>query len=174
MIFTAALWLAALIHEQKVKQCVFKEPLPLAWTCQPPGVASDPETCVALPAPNECEEFHCPEYPAGCQIATPKPVRRGTCPKRCDVVQYPPGTMSRNWESIVREMFSSLNAEGHLQIALENGILVSARNSFNGEAFEISSSQFSPPPGDYVILFQDPVTCNVIARDHMILEPKRE
>ena|SRR5215813_5051442 len=138
MIFTAALWLAALIHEQK------------------------------------CEEFHCPEKPAGCQIATPKQVKPGTCPKRCDIVHYPPGAMSRNSESIVREMFSSVNAQGLLQIALERGILVSATESFRGEDFEIRSSPFSPPPGDYVILFRDPVTCNVIARDQMIVEPIRQ
>jgi len=80
--------------------------------------------------------------------------------------------MSRNWESIVREMFSSPNAQAQLQIALESGILVSATSSLSGEVFEIKSSPFSPPPGDYVILFQDPVTCNIIARAHSIVEPK--
>ena len=138
MIFTATLWLAALIHEHK------------------------------------CESFHCPENPAGCQIATPKQVKPGTCPKRCDVVHYPPGAMSPNSESIVREMFSSVSAQALLQIALERGILVSATDSFRGEAFEIRSSPFSPPPGDYVILFRNPLTCNVLARGHMIVEPKRE
>jgi hypothetical protein len=204
MIFTAALWLAALIHEHKIQHCVLKEPLPLACTCQPPGVTFDPKTqchpmatlpdgqhvvlldcvnsrpgpwappqpCVALPPPIECEEFHCPENSPGCQIATTKQVKLGTCPKRCDVIRYPPKTMSRNWKSIVREMFSSPTAQAQLQIALESGILVSATSSLSGEVFEIASSQFSPPTGDYVILFRDPVTCNIIVRSHEIVEPK--
>lgn len=158
MIFTAALWLAAMMQGQVKARCFSMEPLPL--------------TCVALPPPTRCEEFHCPENSAGCEIATPKQVKLGTCPKRCDVIRYPPGKMSRNWESLVREMFSSPNSEAQLLIALASGVLVTATSSLSGESLEIKSSPFSPPPGDYVILFQDPVTCNVIARDHSIVEPK--
>ncbi|PYV53880.1 MAG: hypothetical protein DMG96_08925 [Acidobacteria bacterium] len=69
-------------------------------------------------------------------------------------------------------LFSSPTAQAQLQIALESGILVSATSSLSGEVFEIASSQFSPPPGDYVILFRDPGTCNIIARSHEIVEPK--
>ena len=118
-----------------------------------------------------CEEFHCPENSPGCQIITPKQVKPGTCPKRCEVIRYPKGVMSRNWKSIVQQMFSSPNSEEQFRIALESGLLVSATSGF-GEVFEIKSSEFYPPPGDYVILFQDPVTCNIIVRSHRIVEPK--
>ena len=118
-----------------------------------------------------CEEFHCPENSPGCQIITPKQVKPGTCPKRCEVIRYPNGIVSRDWKIIVRKMTSSPNTEAQLRIALESRLLVSATSGF-GEVFEIKSSEFFPPPGDYVILFQDPVTCNTVARSRMIVEPK--
>lgn len=180
MIFTAALWLAMLIHGHKIQHCILKEPLPLACICQPPGVPFDPESqchpmatlpdghevmlldcvnsrpgpwaparpCVLLPPASNCEEFHCPENSPECHVATPKQTNSATCPKRCDVIQYPPERMSRNWESLVREISSSPHRDEQLQVAFAVGILVSATNSFSGEVIDIKSPQFFPPPGD--------------------------